>query len=334
MPQKYTTEEYNQILININSPLRVVPGEKYVNTKTPIKHISVVTGKTFKVCPKYVIRDKDKLREFGIGQGRTGKKKTTEEYKQELIDNGLTCTLAPNEEYINARTKIWHICSCKTPFLRKPYRVLTDRSDKCFKCTKKIKTKKLASSRRAPYSHQEFLKVLEKVNSNIRVVQGQTYKNNHTKLLFHCCECGVATLSSPQNVLQKGIVLCKKCQKKSLGERIIAQYLEDNDIFYVPQHHFDDCKDIHLLLFDFWVDNNFIIEYDGVFHYKNVHGYLEEQRRHDEIKNSYCTFYEIPLIRVKESEYRNFDQMQEDIVERLEHGISELQWGDKIIVRV
>ena len=332
MPKKYTTEEYNQVLIDINSPLRVAPGEEYINMYTPIKHISVITGKTFETFPRYVVYSKDKLRESLIGKGNN-RKKTTEEYKQELVDKGLTCTLAPGEEYIDSKVKLWHICSCGTPFLRKPCGVLCEFKDKCPACSKKIASEKSALTR--AYSHQEFLEALNQANPKIRVAQGQTYKNKRTKLWFHCCKCGELTLSAPRNVLQLGIVICKKCRKASLGEQIIAQYLEDNGMFYDPEHCFDDCKDIKLLPFDFWVDNSFVIEYDGYFHYNNdIRSCLEIQHKHDKIKNDYCTFYEIPLIRIKESEYKKFQQMQEDIVERLKHGISKLQWSDKIIIRV
>ena len=56
--------------------------------------------------------------------------------------------------------------------------------------------------------------------------------------------------------------------------------------------------------FDFYIDNKYIIEYDGETHYrKNLHGWHTEERllkqwERDIIKNKWCLENNIPLIRI------------------------------------
>jgi len=63
--------------------------------------------------------------------------------------------------------------------------------------------------------------------------------------------------------------------------------------------------------FDFYVDNKYIIEYDGETHYKyNLHGWhnqeqLKAQQERDMIKNQWCKENNIPLIRIPYTHYEN-----------------------------
>ncbi len=56
--------------------------------------------------------------------------------------------------------------------------------------------------------------------------------------------------------------------------------------------------------FDFYVNNKYIIEYDGETHYQsNLHGWydkshLKAQQERDIIKNQWCKDNNIPLIRI------------------------------------
>lgn len=67
---------------------------------------------------------------------------------------------------------------------------------------------------------------------------------------------------------------------------------------------FDDCRDINLLPFDFYLpDYNLCIEYDGIHHFE-INEYfggvdrLKYTKKHDKIKNIYCKLNNIKLIRI------------------------------------
>lgn len=60
----------------------------------------------------------------------------------------------------------------------------------------------------------------------------------------------------------------------------------------------------HVAKFDFYVNEKYIIEYDGETHYQyNLHGWhneeqLKAQQERDIIKNQWCKDNNIPLIRI------------------------------------
>lgn len=60
--------------------------------------------------------------------------------------------------------------------------------------------------------------------------------------------------------------------------------------------------------FDFFVNNNYYIEYDGIQHFMPQHFFepLEKQQQRDREKTNYCLKSEIPLIRIP---YTHFDNI-------------------------
>ena len=68
------------------------------------------------------------------------------------------------------------------------------------------------------------------------------------------------------------------------------------------------------LKFDFAIFNNqnklkYLIEYDGTQHFEytdsgwNTKNHFEYTQKHDELKNNYCKSNNIPLIRIKYTQY-------------------------------
>ena len=56
--------------------------------------------------------------------------------------------------------------------------------------------------------------------------------------------------------------------KESKGELTIRLHLQDNNIKFISQHKFNDCKNINKLSFDFYLpDKNLCIEFDGRQHF-------------------------------------------------------------------
>lgn len=101
------------------------------------------------------------------------------------------------------------------------------------------------------------------------------------------------------------------------GERRVVTTLLNNNINYIAQHRFPDCKNKAPLVFDFYIpDLNMIIEYDGEQHFGPVRFYasmtqkqaeerFEENKLHDKIKNDYCASNGIQMVRISYLEEEN-----------------------------
>ena len=91
--------------------------------------------------------------------------------------------------------------------------------------------------------------------------------------------------------------------RMSKNEERILNLLKDASIHGSMQTTFEKCKAYSLLPFDFYVENRYIIEYDGEQHFKPIELWGGEEglmtvRAHDLIKNRYCFDNDIPLIRI------------------------------------
>ena len=120
------------------------------------------------------------------------------------------------------------------------------------------------------------------------------------------CECGNKTTVCYSNLTRKesNTVSCG-CLNQSYGEYKVNQLLTQYNIKYVQHKTFDTCRfeaTNRCAIFDFYVDNKYIIEIDGKQHfYKSCEFYaggFEEGRKHDLYKNQWCRNNNIPLIRI------------------------------------
>lgn len=125
------------------------------------------------------------------------------------------------------------------------------------------------------------------------------------------------------NMSRKNIIGCPYCFDKkkfkfSKGEFAIKKYLDNKNIDYICQYTFNDCRDINLLPFDFYLPKlNIIIEFDGQHHFHPVqfNGISTEEAlinhnstlKHDKIKDSYCLKNNIDIIRIPYFEKKNID---------------------------
>lgn len=92
--------------------------------------------------------------------------------------------------------------------------------------------------------------------------------------------------------------------KESKGVHDITEFLNVNNIKYIREHFYEDCKNINYLRFDFFLpETNTLIEYDGRQHFESVDIWggedaLLKRKINDEIKNNYCIKNRIPLLRI------------------------------------
>lgn len=130
-----------------------------------------------------------------------------------------------------------------------------------------------------------------------------TEKRVSKSVVWKClCDCGNYHEVSAQNLKNGDIVQCKECRTYSRGEDAIKNLLKNENIFFEQQKTFSTCKDNALLRFDFYVNNEYLIEFDGMQHYY-AHGWnssdtLEKIQKRDQIKNDWCKENNIPLIRI------------------------------------
>ena len=119
-----------------------------------------------------------------------------------------------------------------------------------------------------------------------------------------------------------------KENKRSGIEIKVSKYLKDNDIKFLYNARFSDCKNPYTgqeLMFDFWLyEKNIIIETDGPQHSKYVKEfdgkdktkYLKRMAK-DTIKDEYCKVKKINLIRIP---YEDFDNFEKIINEKVKIG--------------
>jgi very-short-patch-repair endonuclease len=106
-----------------------------------------------------------------------------------------------------------------------------------------------------------------------------------------------------------------KKDKMSAGERKIYNYLQRNNIEFVWQKSFENCRNLHILFFDFYLpEYKLLIEFDGQQHYKMSNfsksieinkQKFEQVRKNDAIKTKYCKDNNIKLLRLNNNDLIN-----------------------------
>ena len=126
------------------------------------------------------------------------------------------------------------------------------------------------------------------------------------------CDCG-----NPNHIivlggnLRSGHTTSCGCERQSHGEAIIETLLKSNNIFYKKEKPMFKYSNGYYAKFDFWINNSYLLEYDGETHYnKSLHGWhtseqLSKQQERDMIKNQWCIDNNIPLIRIPYTHLKN-----------------------------
>lgn len=123
------------------------------------------------------------------------------------------------------------------------------------------------------------------------------------------CDCGNPDLQSVDGTLLRNgnVIQCSLCAPRSKGEEKIRDILFANNIPFIQEKTFEDCRfpeTNRKARFDFFVNNSYIIEFDGRQHIEKTTGSrsnwwsLDYVRSHDTFKSNYCKEKNIPLIRI------------------------------------
>ena len=132
---------------------------------------------------------------------------------------------------------------------------------------------------------------------------------NECYIFAKCKFCG-SNYWVKKTLLSKGGTKSCGCCRNSIGEATIEKILKDNNIPYEREKTFKDCffsNPHNKCRFDFYINNEYLIEYDGIQHsddYKSGtstwfdNEIIKEIKERDNYKNTWCNQNNIPLIRI------------------------------------
>lgn len=127
------------------------------------------------------------------------------------------------------------------------------------------------------------------------------YVNKRTKVDIKCLIHGDFKQRPDIHTRGSGCPTCKT----SKGEISIINFLTQNKIKFIYQYTFNDCKNINVLPFDFYLpDYNICIEFNGRQHYMPIEYFggdntLKLIQKNDKIKKQYCKNNNIKLKIIK-----------------------------------
>lgn len=190
------------------------------------------------------------------------------------------------------RTIIWHCkCECGNEKDVDGYTLKSGQSKSCG-CLNKELAAERCRQKRIDLTGQRFGKLV----ALYPIYSGE--KDRHTK--WHCkCDCG-NELDIDMGNLRQGFSTSCGCTQSKEEENII-KLLTSANITFDYQHKFEDFPEKR---FDFWVNNQYIIEFDGQQHFSytgsgwDTKEHYERTHQSDLQKNLYCFNRNIPIIRI------------------------------------
>lgn len=128
-------------------------------------------------------------------------------------------------------------------------------------------------------------------------------------IYWHCkCDCGKEKDVLGTSLRQGRSLSCGLHNNISRGNTKIAEILDMANINYEVEKKFCMCKDQKELPFDFFINNQYLIEYDGEQHFKEENFFnYDYTHNHDLIKSNWCKENNIPLIRIPYTHYNSLN---------------------------
>ena len=212
---------------------------------------------------------------------------------------GRLTVLEKTEKRTKNRSIIWK-CQCDCGCICEVSRDSLMQGTKSCGCLQKEKASKLGKNKGYDLTNRRFGKL----------VPLKLLENKKERTWLCQCDCGKQCEVSSNNLLRGHTSSCG-CLKKSLGEYLIEKILIENQINFVPQYHNTTCRFLdtnYYAYFDFYIDNKYIIEFDGEQHFNpqcfnnmsqlDAKEQFEKTQEHDKYKNLWCKQNNIPLIRI------------------------------------
>lgn len=135
-------------------------------------------------------------------------------------------------------------------------------------------------------------------------------------IVWECqCDCGNIHYATTNSLRNGSVTHCSNCKIKSKGETKISELLNNNNIPFIMEKTFESCKNPETntrLRFDFYVNDSYLIEYDGEQHFiprgweaDNREEELQLVQARDACKNQWCKENNVPLIRIPYTQLNN-----------------------------
>lgn len=206
-------------------------------------------------------------------------------------------TVIGEGRYISKR-QYW-ICQCECGTIKE---IRSDQlksgGTKSCGCYKNSVCKKNGENRRNNLVGEKYGKLL--------VLEDTGKKDNDRRIIYKCkCDCGNIIEVPGKYLLDKKTRSCG-CLKASYGEYFLEEFFKNNNITFEKQKSFDSCrfpKTNRKAFFDFFINNNILIEYDGKQHFQECTGFfsresLRDRQERDNFKDNWCNENGIELIRI------------------------------------
>ena len=127
-----------------------------------------------------------------------------------------------------------------------------------------------------------------------------------TSRRYSVTTCGCTQGREPISL--EDFILKSECKTKD--EQRIFDLLTKHHISFIYGKTFQDCIDKTYLPFDFFVNNKYIIEYDGQQHFQRMSFFdFDTCRKHDLFKNKWCFSHNIPIIRIKYNDLYDIEDL-------------------------
>lgn len=201
--------------------------------------------------------------------------------------------------YKNTKIKIKIICPIHGEFYQTPYNHLlkTTNNSGCRKCGI------INRSKNKTLNTKIFIEKSKQIHHDKYDYSLVNYINAKTKVKIICYKHGIFQQTPDKHLAGQNCPICKI----SKGEQLIQKFLLLNNIKFIPQYKFNECKNKKQLPFDFYLpDHNICIEFQGEQHYKpfwkssqkNSEEILNRVKINDQIKRQYCIKNNIQLIEI------------------------------------
>lgn len=237
-----------------------------------------------------------------------------EDVKREVEKAGYVLVTEENE-YVNGKTYIEYICPKHGKHKMKASNFYNGK--RCPDCHKDVMRDTFSFS-----SEEVYQKIIELGGELLNKEDYINQDIKNLKILCPRCKEHIFT-TSLKHFRQHGGQVCEDCRRKeSIGERKIRQWLEKNNIEFIQEKWFSDCRDINPLPFDFYLpQKNILIEFDGKQHFEETHFFSFRRinnkfntitsytKYHDFIKTEYCNKNNIILLRIPYTEINNIDKI-------------------------
>ena len=180
------------------------------------------------------------------------------------------------------------------------YDVVSGKATQCIHCRKQTDIQRCITN-----GNRSKIDLTNQKIGLLTVLEETPLRKNH-HIVWRCrCECGRETLAPSSELQRHRVICCDACKTKgSRGELMISHLLAQNNIIFEREKTFENCfyPDSHKKpRFDFYVEQQYLIEFDGRQHFKETNFFtetLESNRFRDTYKNQWCQKHNIPLIRI------------------------------------